>query len=89
MQVIETPSTLLTLSFHDWEGTRRAEVDGLPASATIGEALTEAVRALGLPLQTFYQAFRGDRRLNETETIQEAGVEAGDQLRILPDVSAG
>ncbi len=69
MQATEATSSLLELSFNDWDGTRKAELEGVSGNTTIGEALTEAVRALGLPMQTFYQAFRGDRRLNVADCL--------------------
>ncbi len=89
MHAIQTQTPLINLAFTDWNGTRRAELEGVHENATVGETLAEAVRALGLPLRTFYHAYLGGRQLSQAETLREAGIRTDDDLRIAPEVSAG
>lgn len=89
MQAVQTQPQLMDLAFTDWEGFRRAELEGVPRDATVGELMLEAVRAMGLPLKTYYHTYLRDRQLNQGETLQEAGIESAEELRIVPEVSAG
>lgn len=84
----ETPE-FVNLVATDWEGARKAHLDGVPRTATVGEVVSESVRALNLPFQDLYSAvFRG-RELDSTDTLEEAGVESDDRLELVPEVSAG
>jgi len=82
-------SELMDLVFQDWEGTRRAHLEAVPASATVGEVVAEAVRTLQLPMQTFYQALSRGHTLDPTDTLKEAGIQTGEELELMPEVSAG
>ncbi|MEE8556332.1 MAG: hypothetical protein V3T14_00425 [Myxococcota bacterium] len=80
---------LMDVTFQDWEGTRKAELVGVARDTTIGELAYEAVRSLGLPPRGFYQTLRRGKSLSPGETVEEAGIEPGDDLELFPEVSAG
>ncbi len=85
----EASSGFLNLNAADWAGERTAHLDAVPSDATVGEVVTECVRALQLPFRDFYTAvFRG-RELNHSETLDEVGVRNNDELELVPEVSAG
>ncbi len=78
-----------TLTFVDWQQSKRVELENVPRSATVGETLSAAVRAMELPFKSAFQAaFRG-RQLNRAETLDEAGLDSGHEVRVVPEVSAG
>jgi len=80
---------LMNLTFHDWEGARSAHLEAMPRSATVGQAVAEAVRALELPFSSFYKALHDGRELNHGDTLDEIGLETDDDLDLVPEVSAG
>jgi hypothetical protein len=94
MNTAQAGFDLINLAITDWDyedGKKGAKVtlDGVSRNATIGEVLGEAVRAMGLPFASSFQAvFRG-RQLARTQTLQEIGIESGERLEVLPEVSAG
>lgn len=77
------------LAFVDWQESKRVRLDKVPSSATVGEVLSTAVRAMELPFKSAFQAaFRG-RQLNRAATLEEAGIGTDAEIRVLPEVSAG
>jgi hypothetical protein len=88
-QAIEATPQFVDLVLSDWEGGRKAHLEGVPRSATVGEVVAEAVRALGLPIQSFYHALFRGRELPHSETLDEAGLEGESELELSPQVSAG
>ncbi len=94
MSTAQASSDLIDLAITDWEyedgkkGTK-VDLDGVSRSMTIGEVLGEAVRAMGLPFATAFQAvFRG-RQLSNVQTLEEIGIQSGERLEVVPEVSAG
>jgi hypothetical protein len=90
MTVATTSSTeLIDIEFSDWEGARSAQLQRVPRSSTIGQVVTEAVEHLGLPFEHLYQAvFRG-KELDQTETLEDLGIDTDSQIDLVPEVSAG
>ncbi len=89
MQAVETIPQFINVRFTDWEKTRRADLEGVPCNTTIGELTAEAVRALGLPLTSFYQALFKGRQLPQTKTVDELGLDMDDEIELFPEVNAG
>lgn len=85
----EATPQFVNLVATDWEGSRRAHLDSVPRTATVGEIVTESVRALQLPFKDFYTAVFKGRELAHTDTLEEAGIESHDELELVPEVSAG
>ncbi len=84
----ETPE-LINLVFTDWNSRKEAHLHKVSRNATVGEVLGEVVRAMELPFQSAFQAvFRG-RALNNSETLEELGIESDEKLEVVPQVSAG
>jgi len=86
---IETTPELVNLVLRDWEGARRTHLESVPRSATIGEIVSEAVRSMGLPFQSFYQALFRGRELPSADTLEELGIESDAEIELLPEVTAG
>jgi hypothetical protein len=89
MSTAEVLSDVVNLTFRDWEGARRAHLDGVPKSSTVGQVVAEAARALELPLQSFHHALFRGRELPHDETLEELGIHTDDELELVPEVSAG
>jgi len=90
MQSAETTSPdLIDVVLSDWEGARRARLEAVPRSATVGEIVSEAVRSLGLPFQSFYQALFRGRELRSGDTLAELGIESDSEIELMPEVTAG
>jgi hypothetical protein len=89
MHASAATESLINVALTDWERSGRAELDGVARDTTVGELVSEGVRLLGLRLQTFYQPLLGGRELNPAETIEEAGIQNGSELELIPEVSAG
>ena len=80
---------LVDLTATDWEGSHRAHLEAVPRETTVGQVVGEAVRAMQLPGRTFFQALSRGRELSHDETLDEAGIVTGDELELMPRVSAG
>ena len=52
---------LLDVTFVDWDGSRKAQLEQVPRTSTVGQMLNEAVSHLGLPLQHLYQVLASQR----------------------------
>jgi hypothetical protein len=86
---IERTEEFVDVTFSDWEGNRRVQLEGVPRNATVSELLDEVRRLMELPTDTGYQAVRGQVALNNMQTLREAGIEADTALEIHPEVTAG
>ena len=77
----------------DLSGHKRGAIDGLnggiPQDTTVGEIVSDMARALNLPRDTTYHAEYQGRRLNRSETLEEAGLEDEALLTLYPEVTAG
>ena len=89
MQAVSTTTETFDLKVTYWEGTRRAHLDAVPRDATVGEAVSEAVRVMQLPIKSFFQALVKGREVNHGDTLEEIGIESDDEIQLVPDVSAG
>ena len=85
----QTATDVVNLTFVDWEGSRRAHLDGIPTGSTLGQVVAEASRALQLPFQSYFHAVLRGRELPHGDTGGELGISATDELEIVPEVSAG
>jgi hypothetical protein len=78
------------LQGRDLSGREPAVVSGeIPVDTTVGEIVSEMVRALSLPRDTTYSAEYQGRKLNRSDTLEEAGLEEGAELVLHPEVTAG
>jgi hypothetical protein len=78
----------LTIDVTDWSRSQVAQLSDLPVEMTIGELLDEVHEAMSLPREPYHLLFDGDK-LNRSATLEETGVQSGDELTIAPEVSAG
>jgi hypothetical protein len=83
------PDLIKTLAFIDWQETKRVQLRDVPRSTTLGEALGVAARAMGLPSQGALHGALNGRQLSRAATLQEVEISEGDEIRVLPEVSAG
>ena len=78
----------LTIEVTDWSRSQVAELSELPLDMTVGEVLDEVQDAMSLPREPYHLLFDGEK-LNRSATLEEVGVETGNELTIAPEVSAG
>jgi hypothetical protein len=78
----------VTLEVGDWSRSQVAELPDVPRSMTVGELLDEVRDAMSLPHEPYHLLLEGEK-LNRTATLEETGLESGDELTIAPEVSAG
>lgn len=78
----------LTIEVTDWSRSQVAELSELPLDMTVGEVLDEVQGAMSLPREPYHLLFDGEK-LNRSATLEEVGVETGNELTIAPEVSAG
>ena len=78
----------LNIEVTDWSRSQVADLSDLPPDMTVGEVLDEVQDAMSLPREPYHLLFDGDK-LNRSATLEELGVETGDELTIAPEVSAG
>ena len=79
----------LNLAVVDWNRSRRAEISEVPSDFTVGELLSEVSEEMRLPRETPYHLIYGGQKLPRTTTLEEAGIEDGEEVVIAPEVSAG
>ena len=79
----------LTLEVADWNASRRAELADVPDDLTVGELIGEVREAMYLPRDTPYHIIYQGQKLSRGSTLEEAGVQTGEELTIAPEVSAG
>ena len=81
--------TTLTVRVTDWSRSLPGtEFLDIPSDVTVGEIVDEATEAMALPGQNYHALYEGEK-LNRSATLQEIGMESGEELTIAPDVSAG
>ena len=81
--------TTLTVRVTDWSRSQPGtEFLDIPSDVTIGELLDQAQETMALPDQNYHALFEGEK-LNRSATLEEIGIESGEELTIAPDVSAG
>ena len=81
--------TTLALDVADWNASRHAELPEVPPDLTVGELIGEVRDAMSLPRDTPYELIYRGAKLNRAATLEEVGVETGEELTIAPEVSAG
>jgi len=87
---VPTPSAnLRDVTFVDWDGSRKAQLERVPLTSTVGQLLNEAVGHLGLPLQHLYQASLRGREIDPGQTLDDLGIESDVEFDLVPIVSAG
>jgi hypothetical protein len=79
----------LNLAVVDWSGSVRADLMEVPRDTTVGELLAEVKEALHLPPRTPYDLIHGGQKLARGLTLEEAGIEEGEEVTVAPEVSAG
>ncbi|MAE97383.1 MAG: hypothetical protein CL910_22265 [Deltaproteobacteria bacterium] len=84
-----TRPTLIDLTLSDWEGSRKAHLEQVPATSTVGQVVNEAVSHLGLPPQHLYQAVLRGRELDPGAILDDLGIAADTEIDLVPEVSAG
>lgn len=89
MQTTTATPELLDITLCDWEGARKAHLEQVPRSATVGQVVSEAVAHLGLPPQHLYQAVLRGRELDPATVLDELEVDADTEIELVPEVSAG
>jgi hypothetical protein len=78
----------LSIEITDWSRSQIAALSDLPPDMTVGEVLDEVQDAMSLPREPYHLLYDGDK-LNRSTTLEELGVETGDEFTIAPEVSAG
>ena len=81
--------SFVDLSLVDWEDVRRAHLERVSLRSTVAQTVSEAVDALQLPSQGFYQALLRGRTLDPSDSLEEAGVSSNEVIQLVPRVSAG
>ncbi len=89
MTTVTAAARFVSLSFVDWQQSKRVELADIPANETIGSVLREAVDALRLPVKDAYHALFKGRQLNNGTTLDEAGILEDGELQVIPEVTAG
>ncbi len=79
----------LELDVVDWSHSLRAGLPAVPADSTVGALLDEVKEAMVLPEETPYHLLYGGQKLNNVQTLEEIGVQSGEEITIAPEVSAG
>ena len=79
----------LALEVTDWNESRRAELPDVPDELTVGDLIEELRDPLSLAQDTSYELIWNGEKLNRSATLEESGIETGDELTIAPEVSAG
>jgi SUMO-like protein len=81
--------TALNLAIVDWSRSRRADFTEVPSDTTMGELVTEVKEAMQLARDTPFHIIYGGTKLQRDLTLDEVGVEDGEEITIAPEVSAG
>lgn len=79
----------LDLTVTDWRGGHRTRLQLVPSTATLAEVVGDGLRLLGLPPRTFYNAVVAGRELSSGDTLEEAGVQNGAEISLVPVLIAG
>jgi len=92
---MKTKRSLSSLSISDWSGQKTAVIEGsISADTPLSEIVDQAVRAMDLPQNVPYSLYttRGGNRevkLNQSDTVSEAKLEASSELMLSQEVQAG
>lgn len=78
----------LTLEISDWSRSQVAEMAEIPSDLTVGELTDEVQDAMSLPRENYHILYAGEK-LSRSSTLEEIGIESGEELTIAPEVSAG
>lgn len=79
----------LNLSVVDWNRSRKADLSEVPSNTTVAELLDEVREGMNLPRDTPYHFIYGGEKLHRSLTLDEVGIEDGEEVTIAPEVSAG
>lgn len=79
----------VNLGVVDWNRSVRAHLEEVPLDTTVGELLAEVREALQLPSRTPYDLIHEGRKLARGLTLEEVGIEDGEEVTVAPEVSAG
>ena len=80
---------VLSLAVVDWNHSRRADLSDVPTDTSVGELLSEIREAMHLRRETPYHLIYGREKLPCSATLEEIGIEDGEEVTIAPEVSAG
>ena len=74
----------------DWTGQKRVEFEGdVPRDILVSELVAEAIHRPDLPQNVPYSAVVDGRKLNQGDSLAEAGVTSNDEIMVTPTVAAG
>ena len=81
---------MATLSIHvtDWSRSQVADFPEVATDTTVDELIQALEESMSLDGNVYHLLANGEK-LNRTATLEEVGVESGDELTIAPEVSAG
>jgi hypothetical protein len=79
----------LNLKLSDWNGTQTLDLSDVSPETTAGEILADVTDYLHLSPGTPYHLIYQGQKLNRSSSLEEVGVEDGDEVVIAPEVSAG
>ena len=78
------------LTVMDWSGQKRVEFDSeMPEDVLVSELVSEAIHRLDLPQNVPYSAVVDGKKLNQGDSVTEAGIGPDDEIMVTPTVSAG
>ncbi len=78
------------LAVMDWSGQRRVEFEGeIPGNILVSELISEAIHRLDLPRNVPYSAVLDGPKINQGDSLNEAGIKPNDEIMVTPMVSAG
>ena len=89
MNATAATAEVIDVTVHDWQNSRSAVLKEVSSSATVGQAVAEAVKVLQLPFASTYKALYDGRELPHGDTLGEAGIRPGQGVDLVPEVSAG
>jgi hypothetical protein len=79
----------LELEVVDWSQSHRAELAELPSDMMVSDLLADLKDAMALPRDTPFHLLYDGVKLAGSSTLEEIGIESGEELTIAPEVSAG
>jgi uncharacterized ubiquitin-like protein YukD len=88
--IITKPPSKINVTLTDQAGGKLVTAE-LPTDVTINRLIPALASKMGLPSNTQYklQHKEAGKNLKQRDTLASAGIEEGDTLRLLPDVTAG
>jgi len=74
----------------DWTRQKRVKFESdMPEGLLVSELVSEAIHRLDLPQNVPYSAVVDGRKLNQGDSLTEAGITPDDEIMVTPTVSAG